>query len=218
MRPSSAWLKGLWRRVTNSRSQKVFIIGFHKTGTTTIGKALLMLGYTVCGSLKEGYGYSKFSKEIKNDLMEHAGPLLKRYDAFQDTPWYLLYEELYNLYPDAHFILTVRETDAWLKSVQKHFGKGRYPYHDVVYGSHNPIDSPKIYSNRIEDHNNSVRKFFSEKGNFMMFSVKEDGWNKLCEFLQCSKPIWKFPHANKAGAVPKGLRKLKTGIKNIFYN
>ena len=111
LKMSSAFLLGLFRRIFLKRKRKVFIIGFHKTGTSTLGKALQILGYTVCGSLKEAYDYD-LNKDVKSYILEKAKPLLNTYDSFQDTPWFLIYKELYQLYPDAYFILTKRSENA----------------------------------------------------------------------------------------------------------
>jgi len=39
------------RTVSLMRKQKIFVIGFHKTGTSSLGAALEILGYTVCDAV-----------------------------------------------------------------------------------------------------------------------------------------------------------------------
>ena len=47
------------------KNQKVFCIGFHKTGTTSMRDALNILGYKVAGAWKQReFFYSKESKKI----------------------------------------------------------------------------------------------------------------------------------------------------------
>ena len=59
MRPSKEFMMGLFHGFGTFKTKKYFVIGFHKTGTSSMGKALQIVGFRVCGSLKEGYDYSK---------------------------------------------------------------------------------------------------------------------------------------------------------------
>ncbi len=95
---------------------KIFGIGFHKTGTTSLGTALHDLGYSVCGLRKGALSYI-----LRGDLEPVFG-LVERYDAFEDNPWPLLYRELDQRFAGSKFILTVRERNDWLASAVNHFG------------------------------------------------------------------------------------------------
>ena len=59
---------------------KVFCIGFHKTGTTSLAVALRQLGYRVTGH----NGVS--DADIAEKVYEMAYGLVEQYDAFQDNP------------------------------------------------------------------------------------------------------------------------------------
>lgn len=216
MKASPAFLKGLFRRISKRRHKKVFIIGFHKTGTSSLGKALQILGYKVCGSLKEAHNYDN-QQDMKSFLLKTASPLLNRYDAFQDTPWFLLYKELYERYPDAYFILTKRPTELWINSVQKHFGNQTFKFHDYIYGTNDSFNDSTQYVKVYENHNISVEHFFSNKGNFLQFDVSRDGWDQLVTFLKVKKPTSKFPHANEAKYRSRTLTKVKKLIKKLYY-
>ena len=61
------------------------MIGFHKTGTSSYGKALQRLGYKVCGSLKEAYDYESSGLKFNEYLIEKAKPLFEKYDALSIT-------------------------------------------------------------------------------------------------------------------------------------
>jgi len=67
---------------------KVFCIGFHKTGTTSLNVALNTLGYRVTGP--NGVN----DPDIAKNVLRMADDLVKRYDAFQDNPWPIIYKEL----------------------------------------------------------------------------------------------------------------------------
>ena len=216
MKASEAFIKGLPRRIF-TRKKKVFIVGFHKTGTSSMGKALQLLGYTVCGSLREAYNCKDQDNNFLDFLLEKAKTNLNKYNAFQDTPWFLLYKELYTMYPDAYFILTTRNTRNWIKSIQKHFGKGKFKFHDKIYGSFDSFTHESTYVKIYEQHNSDVKKFFSDKGNFKVIDIKHFNWEQLCGFLGHDKPFWNFPHTNRSSARGSLYNWIKRLIKNKYY-
>ena len=67
---------------------KVFCIGFHKTGTTTMRAALEMLGYRVTGP------NGTRDPEIAAKLEAMVDRLATEFDAFQDNPWPLVYRRM----------------------------------------------------------------------------------------------------------------------------
>lgn len=60
---------------------KIFGLGFQKTGTKSLGAALDILGYRVCGPV--GAKDPDIAKNVR-PLIHSLVPL---YDAFQDNPW-----------------------------------------------------------------------------------------------------------------------------------
>lgn len=217
MKFSKAFLSGVLRRIFCTQNRKIFVIGFHKTGTSSLGKALQVLGYKVCGSLKEAYGY-KEKPDVKEYILNKARPLMLKYDAFQDTPWFILYKELYRLFPDSYFILTVRQEEQWLKSVQRHFGDNFFHFHDFIYGTTDSFVDSDQYLKQFNSHNQEVKEFFKDNPNFMVFDVSMNGWKELCNFLGVRKPIFhKFPNANKASQRNSLFSKVKKKIKGLYY-
>ena len=67
---------------------KVFCIGFHKTGTTSLETALTKLGYKVTGC------FGTKDPDIANKVHEMAYAKVDKFDALQDNPWPILYREL----------------------------------------------------------------------------------------------------------------------------
>jgi hypothetical protein len=218
MKASPAFLLGLIRRLFNKRKNKVFVIGFHKTGTSSLGKALQILGYKVCGRLKEGFDFAESEKAPEEYILEKAQPLLERYEAFQDTPWFIFYKQLYERYPDAYFILTLRESDIWLASLQKHFGDKSLPYHEWIYGTLDSINDSQIYLERYNNHNSSVREFFKNNPKFLEFRLGQDGWKELAGLLGQKIPKSAFPHTNKGSSRNSSLRKIKHKVAKLYYN
>ena len=176
-----------------NQNSKVICIGWHKTGTSTIGMALIHLGYEVLGARLDTTDYL-FSNDI-NSVIEISRP----YDALSDVPWAALYRELDEAFPGSKFILTEREEQKWLHSAKKHFGNSHIPIHKWLYGDGVLEGSEELYLNRYRKHNKEVRKYFKDRSDDLLIMNFEngDGWNKLCSFLGHEMPQKKFPHSNK---------------------
>ena len=98
----------------NSSQSKVFGIGLSKTGTTSLARALEILGYNT----RDYLGVTRYSP---GDLTSIDLDEVNANDAFTDTPIPSFYRELDKMYPGSKFILTVRDMDGWLKSCKKQF-------------------------------------------------------------------------------------------------
>jgi hypothetical protein len=124
--------------------RKVFCIGFHKTGTTSMEQALRILGYRVTGP------DHVHDPEIARTLHQVTAELSHRYDAFQDNPWPLVYKEMDALHPGSRFILTVRDEEKWYDSNRNHFRGKTTPMRELVYGpaAGRPKGNEEIYKAR----------------------------------------------------------------------
>ena len=173
---------------------KVFGIGFHKTGTKSLAAALGYFGYRVTGP--NGIRNPNIAREAR----AVAFALLEQYDAFQDNPWPILYQELYQKCSAAKFILTVRPSGSWIRSVVEHFGTKSTPMREWIYGVGYPRGNEETYVARYERHNREVLDFFSDKpGQFLLLDITAgEGWEKLCPFLGVDLPEASFPFANSA--------------------
>lgn len=176
------------------RRPKVFGIGFHKTGTKTLAAALGQLGYKVAGP--NGVRNPK----IKDEVYSMAFQLVAQYDAFQDNPWPIIYRELDVKYPGSKFILTLRPTESWIRSVVQHFGTSSTPMREWIYGVGYPKGNEDIYISRYERHNREVIEHFrSRPHDLLVLRIAEgEGWLRLCNFLGHEIPAADFPHLNKA--------------------
>ena len=173
---------------------KVFGIGYHKTGTTSLGHALTILGYTVCP------GYGSFDPDFAKTVWEKAYRMAEEHDAFQDFPWPLMYKEFDKKYPGSKFILTKRPTDEWINSVVRHFGTTASPVAQWVYGPRGPKGNEDYYISMYERHNKEVQEYFADRpDDLMVFDlVKGEGWERLCAFLNKKVPDAPFPFLCKA--------------------
>jgi len=196
---------------------KVFGIGFHKTGTTTLEKVLQELGYHVCGPRRDLLKYI-----TKNDY-EPIFKIMENFDAFQDNPWPLLYQELDKKIPGSKFILTIRETNKWYESAFKHFGQQQTDMQRYIYGDVNDSNQESIYKARYDKHNEEVIEYFeSRKDDLLIIDwSKEMDWERICRFLNKPIPNKPLPHANKQGTIQnqsifkKVYKSLKQKIKGI---
>jgi len=171
------------------KTPKVFGIGFHKTGTTSLGQALAKLGYRVCGDVATA------DPAIADRAVAIARELTPHYDAFQDNPWPILYRELHGWYPEAKFVLTVRDTEDWLASMVDFFKDRHSPMRRWIYGVDAPRGNEATFRERYERHNRDVLAHFRERPDqlLVMDFAKGDGWEKLCRFLALPVPSVEFP-------------------------
>jgi hypothetical protein len=173
---------------------KVFCIGFHKTGTTSLKAALKLLGYRITGP--NGHG----NPDIAANVEAIARRLVPRYDAFQDNPWPIIYQFLDREYPGSKFILTVRPPEKWIASIVDHFGRKTTKMREWIYGSGrgDPIGNEKLYVERYERHNREVLAYFAERPQDLLVLelTTGDGWTRLCTFLRHAVPDAPFPWRN----------------------
>ncbi|MDH4124836.1 MAG: hypothetical protein OEW64_07400 [Gammaproteobacteria bacterium] len=186
---------------------KIFCIGFHKTGTTSLQVALQKLGYRVKGS------FGTRDPDIASKVHELAYAMVDEFDAFEDSPWPILYRELDQRFPGSKFILTRRPTASWIQSMVKDFATTESPMRRWIYGENAgcPAGNEDIYIERYERHNREVLQYFAARsGDLLIIDLpNDDGWSRLCPFLGHPVPNEPFPHANKAS----WSRKLKNWFK-----
>lgn len=183
--------------------QKIFCIGINKTGTTSIGDALKILGYRRLGW--QDNISAALTLRWHEGKIERFVELSKKYDVFEDIPWCLVYKEMHALYPNAKFILTTRSTDEkWLNSICKHVkrnGRSNWIGHYLIYGSYNPEEDTQMYLNKYNSHNEEVREFFKDKPGKLLEMCFENGdsWKEICDFVGLDEiPEVEFPHSNPA--------------------
>lgn len=175
---------------------KVFCIGFHKTGTTSLELALKKLGYRVKGS------FGTKDPDIASKVHEMACAMVGDFDAFEDNPWPILYRELDQRFPGSKFVLTRRPAENWIRSQVKDFATTETPMRRWIYGDNAgcPAGNEAIYIARYERHNREVQEYFAHRHNDLLIIdlPNDDGWSRLCPFLGHPVPNEPFPHANKA--------------------
>ena len=158
----------------------IFHTGFHKTGTTSLLNFFLNLSIKTCDGIAE-----ENFREIKEfynstDKLKFLEKLILSFDAFEDFPWPIFYKEIFNRYPKSYFILTTRNSDAWIRSCKNHFcsSSETYPIHELIYGINrgSPIGYEKEWISTYEKHNQDVIEFFSRNkdANFLHLKIDEE--------------------------------------------
>lgn len=174
------------------KRRKVFGVGYHKTGTTSLANALYTLGFNVTGY------FGTRDADVARGIYELAYVLADRFDAAQDMPWPALFKELDRRYPDSKFILTIRQEEQWIKSVVRHFKRHSISTHQWVYGVKTAQGNEEVYLSRYREHNRAVLDYFKDRPNdlLVMDITNGDGWEKLCPFLDLDIPPFEFPMQN----------------------
>jgi hypothetical protein len=188
--------------------KKIFCIGFHKTGTTSISEALEFLGYkTIHGDPRKADHVGDEGRTLlENHILkgDYNLPTFDLYDAFTDNPYFSIWDEIIKIYPDAKYILTVRDDEKWIKSCVNYYqGRRVRPMREWMFGENSDLsknnESRMTWLNKYKAHNQRVIDHFAKLGKeLLIFDIeKGHGWKELCEFLNISQPSIKFPHRNK---------------------
>ena len=188
---------------------RVFGIGMHKTGTTSLHHALEILG---CQSTH--WPNPKWPKAVFNDMTEFGcSPLLDSTYAACDLPIPMFYKELDEAYPGAKFILTIRPDGDWLRSVERHFQHEYNPYrhywdtNGTTHRLHSALFGRKtfdraVFAERYRRHNIEVMQYFAQRTeDFLILPTGHARWESLCAFLGQPVPNESYPHLNATGAI-----------------
>lgn len=209
-------------RMTDSHAPKIFCIGMNKTGTTSIEKVLVDLGFSIGVQLSGELLINDWAKRDFRAIIEFA----KTANAFRDVPFSLPYtfQALDQYFTNAKFILTVRNNaEEWYWSKVKFHSKrwadgNRIPtiedlknapgvHKDFVINAfrliHKTPDTDpynkEILTEIYRQHNASVRDYFHFKPEKLIeINVSHPSdYTRLCAFLG-KKPLTDgFPWLNK---------------------
>lgn len=222
-------------------SIKIIGAGLPRTGTNTLKQSLEQLGYKHVYHMKEllvNPDKLHYWKTLDDTGDTDWDALYDGYDGTVDFPGYPWYKEHMKRYPDAKVILTVRDFEAWHKSVDSTVFRA---------GPQTPVEKIKMLTKLL--FNARARKvvmcikwfkkvFFADElqGKFedkefaekfwddhiakvkagvpedklLVYDVR-DGWGPLCEFLGVPEPAEPLPHLNKKENFKAMLPKLMKG-------
>jgi hypothetical protein len=97
---------------------KIFCIGYNKTGTTSLELVLSALGYK-CPVQEEQE--IRIVKQLYEGNFQPLIEFCHQYEAFQDMPFSqgVVYAQVDCLFPNSKFILTVRDPNKWFDSLTR---------------------------------------------------------------------------------------------------
>jgi hypothetical protein len=212
---------------------RIFGIGMHKTATTSLSRALKILGFD-SAHWKDAH----WAKAIWRQMNQGGKSLaVEKHYALSDLPITLLYKELDRAYPGSKFILTVRDEQRWLRSARNHWDAEKNPFrhqwdddpfthrvHQMLYGRRD-FDAT-VFLERYRQHNTEVREYFRDRPRdlLVMDMDARAGWRELCGFLDREQPDAAYPFvfkteeysiAMKPSPVP-GMRDWVSGMDERF--
>lgn len=172
---------------------KIFGIGLGRTGTTSLAKALEILGYSCVH-------------------YPHDDAAIEAHDAAVDETVTCQFRKLAYDHPGAKFIYTSRPIRQWVDSYARCFGAivPGTEVHPVIAKTYRKIYGQvefnrEVWERTYSAHALDVCKFFEiHKSNKLLKLniMNGDGWEKLCLFLNKPIPEEDFPWANRGPDFP----------------
>ena len=176
--------------------------GFGRSGTTSLKKALEMLGYGPCYHMQTAmtrFWHCRFWIRARAGEPVDLRKFFRGYNAAVDWPVCEFYREMMQAFPDAKVVLSVRDPERWYDSVLPTLWaidqvlpwwfppSVRQMHYDVIWNARFDgefLDRDKaiaVYRAHVEEVKRTVP---SER--LLVFDVAE-GWQPLCDFL--GKPV-----------------------------
>lgn len=213
---------------------KIIGAGLPRTATLTQKAALEMLGAGPCYHMVSVLTDLSLVHRWKDALDRKTGggqiawgEIFAGFTATVDWPGAFFYQELMETYPDAKVLLSIRESEAWARSIHDtiweamsgdtamhHLAMARAriepewrQYLDLMTEmwarsglldpSEGSIDQGAL-ATAFERYNDQVRKYVPPE-RLLMWSPA-DGWEPLCEFLGVHVPSAPLPRLNDSAA------------------
>lgn len=206
---------------------KIIGAGLPRTATLTLKIALEMLGVGPCYHMVNILTDMSLVPQWADALNGRAdwNKVFDGFEATVDYPGAHFYREIMDAFPDAKVVLTVRDGDAWVRSMHDTIWGSLYGdtlMHDLAMatiridpafasyaelmraifarsGLHadTPADrAPALSAAAMERRNEEIRQFVPQDR--LLVWSPADGWEPLCEFVGAPVPQMPLPHANDA--------------------
>jgi len=205
-------------------SIQVIGAGMARTGTLSLKLALEQLGYIKCHHMMEvmqSPANLVYWNEMEANRTTDFDAMLKGYQAIVDFPGSLYFKELFQQYPDAKVVLSVRDAEKWYESVHNtifQVPKGLEKLKMQIKGLFDPKVKNvlnvydfagraiwgNLFKNNFEDKDFAIRTFNEwiqdikntvPAEQLLIFEAK-DGWKPLCTFLNKPIPTTPYPKVN----------------------
>ncbi|MCA9051680.1 MAG: hypothetical protein KDA89_23240 [Planctomycetaceae bacterium] len=193
---------------------KVIGLGYPRTGTMSLKHALEMLSLGPCYHMIEVFDRPEDPTFWLSALGEERPDwqrVFRRFQSTADAPACHFWRQLYRDFPNAAFILTVRDPESWYDSFRStvyeammHPERAPDDQHREVQKMARTLILDTIFEGRFEDRAFAVRRFKEHNADvrrtippaqLLTFQVA-DGWEPLCRFLNTDIPTEPFPQVN----------------------
>jgi hypothetical protein len=194
---------------------KIVGAGFGRTGTLSLKTALEKLGFGPCYHMAEVFPRPDHIAMWHRLAFENAidwDLVFRDFNSTVDWPSARWWREIAAHFPDAKVLLSVRDPEAWYKSmIDTIYQPMKSPVPDGVpelVRLQNEMVRKSILSetfdNRFEDRSHALEVFKRhtqevrdaiDPERLLVFDVRE-GWAPLCRFLEVPVPAEPFPRLN----------------------
>ena len=219
---------------------KVIGAGWGRTGTTSLKRALEILGQGPCYHMAEMFlnknddinFWLKVAEGKNYDLDDVFNGEIK-FKSSCDYPSAKFWKEQLIRYPNAKVILSIRDPEKWYASCSETIFQEIPGYPEMKFGIRValafgyplPNFNKLLYQITTKDsfHNDfskqNILKCFTERNNSVIKECPPDkllvyevsqGWEPLCKFLDVPIPNEPFPHMNDTEIFKKHLDELNT--------
>ncbi len=207
---------------------KVVGAGFGRTGTLSLKNALEMLGFGPCYHMLEVmerpdhialWHSLAFGGAMDWDL------LFRDFQSTVDWPTARYWREIAAHYPEAKVLLSVRDPEAWYKSMSDTIFRGltmRMPEGGpetsrqpvgfarkiILEDTFGGVSEDKAHAIEVFNrYNQNVRETI-DPARLLVFDVKE-GWEPLCRFLGVPQPDQPFPRLNDTATMQARMKQMQ---------
>ena len=206
---------------------RIICAGLPKTGTSSMAKALQILGYKTYDYPEHlSFHLEQWSQVFLKKKQPDFLSMYRKVDAVTDMPPNFFYKEILETFSDAKVILTERDSEdvwieSWFRQVEQFKGMTTNPFgatlltlsptlrkrSEIAYhcrsfvlgtGSYDK-GSSFLLKKKYREYNEQV-KASVPSDQLLVYNVKQ-GWQPLCEFLGCDIPSCPFPKENVKGAL-----------------
>lgn len=177
---------------------RIFGIGLDKTGTSSLHRALRILGY------RSFHWGGPGPQRAVLRAIDEGKPLLHylhpKIDAFTNV---VSISQRFRVadaqYPGSRFILTVRELDGWLDSRRRHVERNRQRKAAGEYRGNFLDIEIDTWRDAYLGHETAVLAYFASRPeDLLILDIADgDGWEPLCRFLDRRVPAARFPWENR---------------------
>ncbi|MEV0183343.1 sulfotransferase family protein [Streptomyces sp. NPDC050625] len=213
---------------------EIFGVGFGRTGTLSLKKALERLGFDPChhmlGLFEDPDTVALWQAAARGEPVDWTR-MYQGYRSGVDWPGAAFWRQITAAFPEAKVILTERDPEAWYASAESSihaaavaplpddadplFAQVRQMSLDVVWDG--------VFGGRFTDRQHALEVYEThiaavkqelDPARLLVFEVGQ-GWEPLCAFLGVPVPDEPFPRSNDRAAFAEQIARLRTAGSTV---